>query len=352
MSNLTPTGTGSKAEPIAQKTTAVQAVAPVEESMRNLSLNQPQVIKHEPIIEKEVIEETKHQVQKVHHIQPVIHETERHIQPVIKTQVSAEKVFIERDTNVMMPPIIEKPKEMGGLEPVEKVAPEGVIHKPRLEKEVVIEHPVRVKREHHIQPIIHEREHHIQPIIKQEGSAEQRVVEQQRTVLLPPVIEPPEILTAPTQAKVAPIPPPKPTDVPVVATSTSAPEEIEPRLVPPPVGAVSTTVVTPDTTGRGTTKLTTITKPLPVPTVPAPGGTPPLAAGALPLAGGVPAPAVTPAAQPTAPGKASLGKKLKGAVKELQGTITRSAAKKEEGRMLKHGVDPAAASATSSNRPL
>jgi len=335
MSNLSPTGTGIKAEPIVQKTTATEVVAHVE-GMRNLSLNQPQVIKHEPIIEKEVIEEKKYQVQKEHHIQPVIRETERHIQPVIKTQVTAEKAFIERDTNVMMPPIIEKPKETGGLEPVERVAPEGVIHKPRLEKEVVIEHPVGVQREHHIQPIIHEREHHIQPIIKQESSVEQRVSEQERTVLLPPIIEPLEVQTAPTQAKEVPILPPKPTDVPLT-TAKSVPGEIEPR---------STTVVTPD---RGNTKLTTITKPLPVAAiraVPVPGGTPPLAAGAPPLAGEVPA------AQPIAPGKASLGKKLKGVVKEMQGTITRSSTKKEEGRMIKHGVDPAAASATSYNRPL
>src|SRR3712207_4480579 len=50
-------------------------------------------------------------------------------------------------------------------------------HQPLVEKEVLVEHPVEVRREHHIQPVIHEREHQIQPIIKTQVTTEQRVVE-------------------------------------------------------------------------------------------------------------------------------------------------------------------------------
>jgi hypothetical protein len=44
--------------------------------------------------------------------------------------------------------------------------------------------------------------------------------------------------------------------------------------------------------------------------------------------------------------KASVGQKLRGAVKEVQGAVTRNPAKKEEGKMLMHGVDPATAAST------
>jgi hypothetical protein len=37
---------------------------------------------------------------------------------------------------------------------------------------------------------------------------------------------------------------------------------------------------------------------------------------------------------------ASLGQKLRGTMKEVAGTVTRNPAKKEEGRLLKHGIDP------------
>jgi hypothetical protein len=37
---------------------------------------------------------------------------------------------------------------------------------------------------------------------------------------------------------------------------------------------------------------------------------------------------------------ATIGQKIKGTIKEAQGTITRNPAKKEEGRLLKQGIDP------------
>jgi hypothetical protein len=43
--------------------------------------------------------------------------------------------------------------------------------------------------------------------------------------------------------------------------------------------------------------------------------------------------------------RGSIGRKIKGAMKEVQGTITRNPAMKEEGKMLLHGVDPATATA-------
>jgi hypothetical protein len=50
---------------------------------------------------------------------------------------------------------------------VERVAPKGIIHAPKVETMVVDERPVEVRREHHVQPIIHEREHRIQPTIEE-----------------------------------------------------------------------------------------------------------------------------------------------------------------------------------------
>jgi hypothetical protein len=37
---------------------------------------------------------------------------------------------------------------------------------------------------------------------------------------------------------------------------------------------------------------------------------------------------------------ATIGQKIKGTIKEAQGTITRNPSKKEEGRLLKQGIDP------------
>jgi hypothetical protein len=47
--------------------------------------------------------------------------------------------------------------------------------------------------------------------------------------------------------------------------------------------------------------------------------------------------------------RGSIGMKIKGAMKEVQGTITRNPAMKEEGKMLMHGVDPATATGAASS---
>jgi hypothetical protein len=44
--------------------------------------------------------------------------------------------------------------------------------------------------------------------------------------------------------------------------------------------------------------------------------------------------------------RAGFGQKIKGAMKEVQGAITRNPAKKEEGKMIMQGVDPATGAAT------
>lgn len=65
--------------------------------------------------------------------------------------------------------------------PIGKVVhePERIInHAPLLEKEILTEHPVEVKREHHIQPVIHETVHQIQPIIKTQATTETPVIVQ------------------------------------------------------------------------------------------------------------------------------------------------------------------------------
>jgi hypothetical protein len=46
--------------------------------------------------------------------------------------------------------------------------------------------------------------------------------------------------------------------------------------------------------------------------------------------------------------RGSIGMKIKGAMKEVTGTITRNPAKVEEGKMLMHGVDPATATTNAS----
>jgi hypothetical protein len=47
----------------------------------------------------------------------------------------------------------------------------------------------------------------------------------------------------------------------------------------------------------------------------------------------------------TMPHKPTMGQKLKGAVKQLQGTVTGNELKKEEGKLISAGVDPLAARA-------
>lgn len=66
---------------------------------------------------------------------------------------------------------------MGGALPDERGAIRIVEHQPVVERQVFMEHPVEIRREHHIQPIIHETEHQIQPIIKTQVTTENRVVE-------------------------------------------------------------------------------------------------------------------------------------------------------------------------------
>jgi len=156
----------------------------------------PEGILHVPKVEHQVVNERPLEVKHEHHIQPIIHEREHHIQPIVKTEVTAEEKHLRTERNVMLQPIMEMGQVPAGLEPVERMAPEGVIHRPKLEKEVLVEHPVEVKHEHHIQPIIHEREHHIQPIIKTEVTVEQCLIEQQHTVMLPPIVEPPQVMGA------------------------------------------------------------------------------------------------------------------------------------------------------------
>jgi hypothetical protein len=110
MSNLNVTGTGANVipPPVVHKTAVpavpVAAAVPVVPvaPMQNLSLadkvvhEAERVIRHEPIREKEVLNESTLQVQREHHIQPIIHETEHRIQPIIKTQATTEQPIIEQ----------------------------------------------------------------------------------------------------------------------------------------------------------------------------------------------------------------------------------------------------------------
>jgi hypothetical protein len=142
--------------------------------------------------------------------------------------------------------------------------PTNVIeHQPIIERQVIREHPVEVRHEHHVQPVIHETERQIQPIIQTQVTTETKVMETDRDVMLPPVMETRGGIPAPSTVVSA---------VPVVPLATT-------------------------TTGTGV-----------------------MGTGA--------------------PRHASIGQKLKGTVKEVQGTLTHNPAKKEEGRLLKQGIDP------------
>jgi hypothetical protein len=70
-----------------------------------------------------------------------------------------------------------------GLGTVMHGATNVVQHQPIVEREVIIERPVEVRREHHIQPVIHERQHQIQPIVRTEVTTERRDVVTVRTPL-------------------------------------------------------------------------------------------------------------------------------------------------------------------------
>jgi hypothetical protein len=285
-------------------------------------------------VAKDVIVEHPVEVRHERHIQPIIHEREHHIQPIIKTEVTAEQTHIKTDRNVMLAPVVERAALPLGLEAVERAGPEGVLHRAKLEKEVIMEHPVQIKHEHHVQPVIHERVHHIQPIIKTEVTTEQRVINEEHTVMLPPIIEPTVMMPAAVPRAV-----PMASAAPIVATTTL-----------------------PRTAGVLPLGNTTTTKPLPqIPVVnrasqplvtPAPGMLAsertlgndhhhhdmtrdvPLAARESPLA-----------STGALPHKPTMGQRLKGAVKQLQGSVTGNELKKEEGKLISAGVDPLAAKA-------
>jgi hypothetical protein len=143
--------------------------------------------------------------------------------------------------------------------------PTSVIeHQPIVERQVIREHPVEVRHEHHVQPVIHETERQIQPIIQTQVTTETKVMEADRNVMLPPVMETRGGMPAPAT---------------VVSTGPAVP------------------LATTATTGTGV-----------------------MGTGAQ--------------------RHATIGQKLKGTVKEVQGTLTHNPAKKEEGRLLKQGIDP------------
>jgi hypothetical protein len=256
----------------------------------------------------------------------------------------------------MLQPIVERAALPAGLEAVERAGPEGVMHRAKLEKEIIIEHPVKIKHERHMQPIIHEREHHIQPIIKTEVTADRPVIEQQRDVLLPPIVEPtvlvggPAINALPTNTIINP----SASTAPGLATGAGglvAERELggahkhkhgadvhkhkhadlvdDKHAHKHKHGADVHThkhAGLADDKHELKHKHADLADPKPVP----------IAA----------TPAHSDATTAQTHHKASVGQKLKGALKEVQGTITRNPAKKEEGKMLMHGVDPATASHT------
>jgi hypothetical protein len=271
----------------------------------------PEGIVHRAKLEKDVVVEHPVQVKHERHIQPIVHEREHHIQPVVKTEVTAQQTHLRTEKNVMLQPIVERAALPAGLEAVERAGAEGVIHRAKLEKEVIVEHPVQVKHERHIQPIIHEREHHIQPIVKTEVTAAQPVIEQEREVLLPPIIEPTVLVSGPPLSAL-------PANT-VVNTGTTGLAAERGLAHMHKHGADVHAHKHADIRDQ---KLAHTHK----------------------HGADVHAHKHADVRDSTAHHHAGVGQKLKGALKEVQGTITRNPAKKEEGKMLMHGTDSTATS--------
>jgi hypothetical protein len=150
---------------------------------------------------------------------------------------------------------------LGGVAPIVHGATNVIQHQPIIERSVVVERPVEVRREHHIQPVIHEREHQIQPVIRTEITTERRDMVTERDVMLPAVVEQPHL-----------------TSTGMLHQTTT-----DHRGIMPATG-----------TGMGAHH-------------------------------------------------ATIGQKIKGTVKEVQGSLTHNPMKKEEGRLLKQGIEPSTA---------
>jgi hypothetical protein len=200
-----------------------------------------------------------------------------------------------------------------------------------LELEVLVEHPVEVRHERHIQPIIHEREHHIQPVIKTEVTAEQTVIERENTVMLPPIIEPTVMVGTATRA--APV-----MTQPTVVATTTLPRTAGLGTAQPLASATTATTTLPRTAVGGLDSEQRLTS----------GGAAPMLSGEREVYNrDLGATGTTATGGETHVG---IGQKIKGAMKEVQGTITRNPAVKEEGRKLMHGETTTSTTSTTGSR--
>ena len=149
---------------------------------------EPAVVVHQdaPVVKKDIVVQHPEVVRREHHVQPIIHETERVVEPVYRTVVTTEHPVTHREVVVAEPDRQNHqhqhyhPRTRTGSDLVPRVAPETVIVEdpPVVEKKVVREHPEIIHHEHHIQPIIRETERHIEPIHKTEITTEHPVTYQ------------------------------------------------------------------------------------------------------------------------------------------------------------------------------
>jgi hypothetical protein len=157
--------------------------------------------------------------------------------------------------------------------------------------------------------------------------------------MLPPIIEPPVVVDRG-------LPPVLPAAVPAVVVTTTLPHSVgltDPSQ-PLPQAPVIHRGVAPVTVAPGPGVLDTEQGLTGV------GGAPLAADRAVPV---VVAPAVVPGAVGTtgattgaATHKPTMGQRFKGAVKQLEGSIIGDQVKREEGKLISEGVDPATAHAT------
>jgi hypothetical protein len=167
-------------------------------------VSEPVVVHQDaPVVKKEIIVQHPEVVHREHHVQPIIHETERRVEPVYRTVVTTEHPVTHREVVVDEPGLDHHhhhhlERTTTGSDLVPRAAKETVIVEdpPVVERKVVHEHPEIIHHEHHIQPIIRETERHIEPIHKTEITTEHPVTYQEVVVKDPALVARPVVVAS------------------------------------------------------------------------------------------------------------------------------------------------------------
>jgi len=149
------------------------------------------VVREAPIVKKDIVTEHPEIIHKEHHIQPIIHEKEVHVKPIHRVEVTTERPVVHQEKIVEGPIKAEKVVKSHKKVTAATVGAGATIieDRPIVKTHVVTEHPEIIHKEHHIQPIIHEKERHIEPIHKTEVTTEHPVLYREKIVEEPAVLE-------------------------------------------------------------------------------------------------------------------------------------------------------------------